>query len=146
MGAAELLSRLEGLRARGPGSWIARCPGPLHKREDRHPSLSVRECEDGTVLLKCFVGCSAAEILQARGLELRDLFPAHDKQTSTRPRRRPRLDGWDVVRVLQHRLSVVLLAAERVARGERLSPEDLATLREGIALIHRVANDAAEVA
>ncbi len=43
MTADVLLSRLDGACRTGPGRWIARCPA----HDDRHPSLAVRELEDG---------------------------------------------------------------------------------------------------
>ena len=66
-----LLERLDRVRETGPGRWLARCPA----HDDRHPSLSIRETEDGTILIKCWAGCSAADVVSAVGLEPRDLFP-----------------------------------------------------------------------
>jgi hypothetical protein len=63
------LDRLEGVRESG-GSWVALCPA----HDDREPSLSVAEGEDGRALLKCFAGCPFGEIVAAMGLEERDLF------------------------------------------------------------------------
>jgi DNA primase len=48
----KVLSRLPGHRTTGDG-FKACCPS----HEDRNPSLSIREADDGTVLLKCFGGC-----------------------------------------------------------------------------------------
>jgi hypothetical protein len=36
--------------------------------------LSVRELEDGRVLLHCFAGCGAGDVLSAIGLRMADLF------------------------------------------------------------------------
>lgn len=72
MTAQALLDRLERVRATGPGRWIARCAG----HEDRSPSLSVRELEDGRVLLRCHAGCATADVLAAVGLDWDALFPA----------------------------------------------------------------------
>ena len=41
---------------------------------DKSPSLSVRELEDGRVLIHCFSGCGSADVLGAIGLSLADLF------------------------------------------------------------------------
>lgn len=71
MSAEKLLSRLEGVRPCGAGRWMAACPA----HDDKSPSLSVRELEDGRVLAHCFSGCGAADILSAVGLSLADLFP-----------------------------------------------------------------------
>lgn len=71
MNADTLLSRLECVRGRDRGPWMARCPA--HK--DRHPSLRVTQLDDGRVLIFCHAGCGAADIMGAVGLSLRDLFP-----------------------------------------------------------------------
>ena len=69
--ADNLLSRLLRVRRTGPGRWIASSP----TREDRHPSLAIRELDDGRLLVHDFGGDDVASILAAVGLELSDLFP-----------------------------------------------------------------------
>ena len=47
--------------------WMARCP--VH--DDREPSLSVRDADDGKVLVRCHAGCDQSAViaaLRARGL------------------------------------------------------------------------------
>lgn len=65
-----LLSRLEKVRHVGRGKWMARCP--VH--DDRDPSLSIGQTDDGRVLLYCF-GCGAKgpEILEAVDMTLDDV-------------------------------------------------------------------------
>ncbi|MBI1747180.1 MAG: hypothetical protein HYR55_11405 [Acidobacteria bacterium] len=67
----KLQASLQGLKRSGTG-WQARCPA----HEDRTPSLSIKEASDGTVLIKCFAGCSLETILHTLGLSPKDLFPA----------------------------------------------------------------------
>ncbi len=67
----ELLGRLKGVKRTGPDKWEARCPA----HDDRKPSLSVSQGDDGKALVHCHVGCSLADVLQAIGLTERDLFP-----------------------------------------------------------------------
>ncbi|HVO12173.1 MAG TPA: DnaB-like helicase C-terminal domain-containing protein [Vicinamibacteria bacterium] len=64
---AEIVRAL-GAKASGDG-YVARCPA----HEDRNPSLSIAE-KNGTLLFRCFVGCSfeaIAAALEARGLHVR---------------------------------------------------------------------------
>ena len=75
MSAARLLDRLSGVRATGVGRWTARCPA----HEDRSPSLSVRELDDGRVLIHDFAGCDVDAILDAIGLAVSELFPPQDR-------------------------------------------------------------------
>jgi len=51
------------------------CPGPNHANGDRRPSLGVSQGREGA-LLCCQAGCSTRDILEAIGLEMRDLFDA----------------------------------------------------------------------
>jgi hypothetical protein len=76
-----LLNRLDGVRRSG-AAWIARCPA----HEDRSPSLSVAEGNDGRVLVKCHAGCPVEAIVAAVGLELSDLFDAEKGGPSRPPR------------------------------------------------------------
>lgn len=70
MGVDSLLSKLDKVKPRGRNNWQACCPA----HADKGPSLSVRELDDGRVLVHCFAGCSIHEILQAVGMEMGDLF------------------------------------------------------------------------
>src|SRR5262249_50393206 len=65
----ELLARLRNVR-RGAGGWSALCPS----HEDTENSLSIAEGKEGRILLKCFTGCTAGQIVAAIGLRMQDLF------------------------------------------------------------------------
>jgi putative DNA primase/helicase len=68
------------------GKWIARCPG----HDDRKPSLSICEADDGKVLIKCFAGCEQAQVIAA--LRARGLWPNNDRfqaKTIRPPSRQP---------------------------------------------------------
>ena len=66
-----VVSNLHGVRQSGAG-YIARCP----YHDDSEPSLAISEGKDGRVLLYCHAGCEFDDILQAIGLEAKDLFVA----------------------------------------------------------------------
>jgi hypothetical protein len=66
-----LLDRLDAVRQRGTGRWSAKCPA----HADQSPSLSIREVDDGRILIYCFAGCDVHAITAALGIELSDLFP-----------------------------------------------------------------------
>ena len=48
MSASVLLERLQGIKQTGPGRWLAKCPA----HEDRSPSLSIRELDDGQLVVE----------------------------------------------------------------------------------------------
>ena len=100
MVAEELLRLLEGVKQVGPGRWVARCPA----HDDHTPSLSIREAEDGRILLHCFAGCRTADVLQALGLTWRDLFPGGAPQT---PGVSPRATRRQIGRVVDEAAEVL---------------------------------------
>lgn len=65
-----ILSALDKVRNRGNSSWMAYCPA----HADKNPSLSIKETQDGDVLLHCFAGCGVDDVVAALGLEMSDLF------------------------------------------------------------------------
>lgn len=119
MSAAQLLDRLQGSRSTGPARWIARCPA----HEDRSPSLAIRELNDGTVLIKCFAGCAATDVVTAVGLELRDLFPVPPAEHRRKPSR-AWLDARDVLACLATEGQILAIAASDLARGLVFSSGD----------------------
>jgi len=75
-----VLSHLEGVHRSGVG-FMARCP----HHADRDASLSVKERDDGVVLMHCHAGCGNVDVVVSAGLAFVDLYPA-----GSRERRRPR--------------------------------------------------------
>lgn len=71
--------------------YLARCPVPGHGkgRGDRNPSLKVSEGGDGRALVHCHAGCEVEDVLAALGLQMSDLYPAHDRRSATSPDRSP---------------------------------------------------------
>ena len=115
-----LLSRLDRVKSRGDGRWLACCPA----HDDRSPSLSIRETADGSVLVHCFCGCGFQEIVEAVGLQASDLFPPRpESRGSTRSSQRwvPR----DVLEAVAHEALVAMIAAQTVCQGETLDDTDV---------------------
>jgi hypothetical protein len=113
-----LLDKLEAVRCVANGRWRARCPA--HNGEN--PGiLSIAETGDGTVLLKCFHGCSAEEVTRAVGLELHDLFPAVNWRAHgahhARPARRPRVDWAGLIQAMEKDLLLLKILLADVDQG-----------------------------
>lgn len=120
-----LLARLDGVIDRGNGRWYARCPA----HEDKSPSLSIADTGE-KVLIHCFAGCSAEEILVALGLTWTDLYPdrwqaAYRAATSNQGRKyRNRLERSSDPLELER--MVLQIAAADLRAGKTLSTEDRA--------------------
>lgn len=103
MSASALLDRLDGVRSTGPGRWLAKCPA----HEDRSPSLSIRELNDGRTLINCFAGCGAIDVLDALGLEWSALFPERDHRGF--PPSHSKIPARDLLETLDHEVMVAAL-------------------------------------
>lgn len=134
MSAETLLSRLEKVKRSGTGSWLACCPA----HADKTPSLTIREVDDGRVLLHCFGGCSVEEVLGAVSLGFDALFPPKPID-GAKPLRRP-FPAADVLEALSHETGLVAIAACRLARGERIEAQRLLLAAERIEEGRRLAN------
>jgi hypothetical protein len=103
-----LLDRLQEVRARGSHRWLAKCPA----HDDRSPSLSICELDDGRILVHDFAGCSASDVVAAVGLELKDLFPPrYAVEHRSRPVHRA-FEARDVLACLVTEGQVLAVAAE----------------------------------
>lgn len=132
MTTATLLERLDQVRQTGRGRWLARCPAHADKR----PSLSVRELDDGRVLVHDFAGCSVDDVLAAVGLDFDALFPPKSIGHA-KPERRP-FNASDALAALTHEAMIVMLCAADVAAGKPANRERLllAVERIGNAIHH----------
>ncbi len=108
-----LLPRLDGVKVNGRGKWMARCP----TRADKTPSLSIRELDDGRVLLHDFGGDSAIDVLAAIGLTFADLR-TDGGQLHTRRGPSPE--------AIQHERAVYQIGLSMRARSLSLNVEDQA--------------------
>ncbi len=107
MNATSMLERLTAVKQTAPGRWIAQCPA----HEDKTPSLSIRETQDGRVLLHCFGGCETQLILQALAFDFGDLF---DKPLAHhRPPIRGGFSARELLELLCHEVTVATLLAEQ---------------------------------
>lgn len=102
-----LVSRLEYCKQVSSGKWIARCPA----HEDRSPSLSIKELNDGRILIHCHAGCGANNILGSIGLEWADLYPENDNFSPVVKRREK--DAYNEI--------VIAIAQDYMKQGKRLT-------------------------
>ncbi len=63
--------------------WICNCPA----HDDKNPSFSFKVGVGGRVLLNCFAGCTAQQIVEAIGLKLQDLMPEKSGGTNRSTKR-----------------------------------------------------------
>ncbi len=66
---------------RSGAAWSCKCPS----HDDKAPSLSVSEGNDGRVLVNCHAGCSLEAVLESLKLKPSDLFPPRPKRERAEP-------------------------------------------------------------
>lgn len=70
----DVLRRLDGVKRSGSG-YSARCPA----HDDKNASLSVKQGDNGGIVLHCHAGCTPEQVVGALGLSMKDLFPDGDR-------------------------------------------------------------------
>jgi hypothetical protein len=138
MTADILLAKLDGVRQVAAGRWRAKCPA----HNGTNPNvLSIGETSDGTTLIKCFAGCNVSDVVSAVGLQLGDLFPRLDWQTTgvhgrvnrtlkkydadeanhqhLATQRRPRIDWPALILACERDLLLVKIVLAQIGRRER---------------------------
>lgn len=118
MTAAALIERLERVHQAAPDRWRAVCPA--HESKHRTQSLAIREMPDGTVLLKCFAGCGALNVIKKVGLKPADLF-APTWRAPNEPRRAGKPNYWqgmkEAVKTLKAECQFMAIIAADIADG-----------------------------
>lgn len=136
MSADALLSRLDGVRRTGTGRWLARCPA----HEDKSPSLSIRELDDGRILLHDFAGCEVEHVLGTIGLTFDALFPERPIEYG-KPERRPFLPS-DVFEVVRREAGVVAVLAADLHKNKVVSETDYERLFVAVERLNDIAGAA----
>ena len=134
MSAAErLLSRLEGVKATGADRWTALCPA----HDDRRPSLSLRHAEE-RVLLHCWSGCAAGDIVAALGLSLADLFDDNERHAYHTPRRPPLPTVREFLALIEYYLAVTECVYANVLCGVPFTEGDRRTASDALIGLRRI--------
>ena len=114
-----LLSRLTKHRKSGQGRYMALCPS----HEDKGMSLSLRELDDGRVLIHCFAGCDTGTILSDLDMQMTDLMP---ECIGDRRGVRRAFDAYGALEALTFHCTVLRQIAKSLREGKPLSEPDAA--------------------
>jgi hypothetical protein len=133
--ATPLLDRLERVKQTGSGRWLARCPA----HQDKSPSLSIRELDDGRVLLHCFGGCEVGDVLAAVGLAMADLFPQRLPGHSYTPSH-SRIPASDLLQIISHETTVVATVAADLLSKKTITEADWQRLALAASRIGKACN------
>jgi hypothetical protein len=135
---SNLLPRLEKVRECGPNKWQACCPA----HDDRDPSLSIARGDDGRVLLKCWAGCSALEVMESVGLTLSDLFEGRTHHRHPPSNKRLYPNYRKILELLRHELTVLMIAAEALNNNKTLTECEYNTVSRAYINLSRILESA----
>jgi hypothetical protein len=137
--ATKLLDCLDRPKQIRAGSWAAGCPCCQSKRGR---PLSVRELDDGRVLLHAFCGCSTEAVLGVLGLTLTDLFPERITGSGA-DQFKPaasRIPARDLLQIISEETSVVAIIAADMIAKKNISDTDWQRLALAASRIGKACN------
>ncbi len=130
MRLSSLISHLNAVRETGPGKYVSRCPA----HDDRSPSLAIRDCDDGRVLIHCFAGCETENVLSAIGLTFSDLMPERiGSEHSYKPQR---FDTRQVLAALDHESLVVAIVGADFLQHQAIDEPTWSRLAQAVGRIN----------
>jgi hypothetical protein len=133
-----ILSKVDKPHQRSNGQWSAHCPA----HSDKSPSLSIRETDEGAVLIHCFAGCSVQSIVESLGLNQSDLFPPR-LLSGKEPKRTPRLiTSSQALEILHDEANFVAITAMNIANQKKLTLDDISRCAKSAARIAVIRDEA----
>lgn len=118
-----LLSSLDKVEKLPQGNHQARYRACCPAHGDKNPSLSITLSNSDTILLKCWAGCSANDVVNAVGMEMTDLFPDTQKH-HVAPVKRP-FSADQAAKTIASDAMTIATAAAKLRKSEPLSQDDI---------------------
>ena len=136
----KVLPHLTRVKRTAPGKWIACCPA----HEDKSPSLSIREMDDGRLLLHCFGGCAIEEVIGAVGVDMTALFPERPSTpgAGAKPQPLQRLPASQAIEILESETMVVAVIGGDMVRKKVINEIDHRRLIQAVSRVQFIAQEA----
>ena len=141
MSIQRILDRLDNVYAKGESQYRAACPSHQSKGQ----TLSLRELDDGRILLHCFAGCSPVDVMESIGMSIGDLFEERladriQPLYMARQEKQQQKQQVSEERRCELRLD---MADDMRARGMMLTPKDLEDERKAFIRLRQLKGVAA---
>ena len=117
MNIHEIIGYFEKAYKSGENEYQCLCPA----HNDKTASLSIKNLPDERILIHCFAGCAANDILEAVGLTFDDIVPK--RLGDFKPVSKP-FNPYAVLKAISNETLLVALAGLEVANGKTLPQED----------------------
>jgi hypothetical protein len=133
-----ILSRLQRVKRTSSSTAIASCPvSTAHKNGDKHPSLTIRDKGDGTILVRCQSQlCGFSDIVSALGMRDHDFFPPRpDNYDYRAPLSRP-FPAGDVLACIGNELVFSYLVISDFSKGIAPTEETQRRFLESVEMVN----------
>ena len=112
----DVLNRFDGVRESGSGQYSCRCPA----HEDKSNSLGIKQGDGDRILLNCFAGCDVKSVLEAAGLEWKDILPDNKLYQAEKHSFNP----FAVLKMIRDEVLIIGLASADIRNGKSLNDKD----------------------
>ena len=127
-----ILSRLNKVKKTfKDNEYSALCPN----HSDKSPSLSIKELQDGRILINCFAGCESKQVLDSMGLSFEDLFP--QKLGDFKSEKKP-FSSSHGLKMIGYESTIILACAGFLREGKELSEANFVRMVEAVSRIQNV--------
>lgn len=124
-----VLNRFDGVRETGSGQYSCRCPA----HEDKSNSLGIKQGDGDRILLNCFAGCDVKSVLDAAGLDWKDILPDNKLYQAEKHSFNP----FAVLKMLRDEVLVIGLSSVDIRAGKKLSDKDHDRLLKAVGNVRR---------
>ena len=126
-----ILDRLDKVKSYGGGRYKAICPCHAEKT----PSLSLKECDNDTIIIHCFgCGSNGMDVCDSLSLDIDVLFP-EKVGSDYRPEKRP-FPAMQILECLSFEAQIVSISAKMLLKGDEFTKESVMRLEVASNRIH----------
>ena len=111
-----VLNSFDNVRESGSGQYSCRCPA----HPDQSNSLGIKQGDGDRILLNCFAGCDVKSVLDAAGLEWKDILPDNKLYQAEKHSFNP----FAVLKMLRDEVLIIGLASADIRNGKPLNDND----------------------
>ena len=119
MDAESIARALDKSRQSGK-SWMACCPA----HDDRNPSLTITDGDDGRTLVHCFSGCPQEAVIES--LRTRGLWPDATPQQRYKAKQRERRQN------IEHHRLILEIARADMRNGKLVTPRMVVEIKQSL--------------
>lgn len=125
-----MLCRFDNVKESGSGQYSCRCPA----HADKSNSLGIKQGDGDRIMMNCFAGCSVKSILDAVGLDWKDILPSNEneekiKQTGFNP--------YSVLKMIRDEVLIIGLASADIRKGKPLNDKEHDRLLKAVNNVRR---------